>query len=746
MLAVLGIVAALLPQAAIERDAYGVPHISAPTLEEAYRLAGRAVAQDRLWQMEMSRRLARGRAAEVMGKEFAAADREVLSTGYTDEEMQGQFDLMSPLARRIYTAYVQGVNDHIEAGAASGLPEGYARYGFKPEPWTVLDSVAISINLWSRFGRGGAGEIRNLALYRYLQSQPCKDRALDVLDDLLPENDPDATPTVAPAEDPLASTHPAFPARDRATTERHLAMLPPSSLFELLPGLRLAQRDEGSRVAQMVGAPFQFGSYAVVVGPKRSRAGLPILLSAPQMGFSEPSVVHEMSIRCPEMETAGMDVPGVPGVLIGTTPYAAWGLTSGIADTDDIFVFEADGEDKFKFAGQSLLQLKIERKLKVKGEADQTVVQRRTNWGPVVVATKTSLYVRRNTSWGIDMRNYEELLRVQRARTWQELSRPSDLARASFNAFFATVDGHIGWRYMGRIPIRSTEIDPRFPVPGDPKYDWKGYIPASQMPHVLDPAGGLIANWNNKPAAWWPHTDTPTWTRLFRIDALREALTGERLGVREVEMAAWQIARRDVASDYFYSAPAFGPAFRDALAPRSFQGAAGAALPFLLAYDGWALDGSNTVPIYRATLDALREDLFVRHIGNLLQPDLFRLAIQPTIIHNALLGKTKFDYLAGRTPNDVVAGAYARAAEQLAKARGSDPATWTHVADAIRVDGQAPIPYRNRGTYIQVVELAGVPRGRNVLPPGVAESGPHRQDQVPLSRAWTFKPMRRLGG
>ena len=175
------LVLTLLVQAnIIERDAYGVPHIVAKSLEEAFYNAGYAVAEDRLWQMENSRRLARGKMAEVFGKSMADSDKETVRIGYTDAELQAQLDKMSPKLRIAYREYVRGVNAYIDdATRKDELPKGYADNDFRPEPWSELDSAAITVRLFQMFGRGGAGEVRNLALLTYLQTQPAKAKTFD---------------------------------------------------------------------------------------------------------------------------------------------------------------------------------------------------------------------------------------------------------------------------------------------------------------------------------------------------------------------------------------------------------------------------------------------------------------------------------------------------------------------------------------------------------------------------------------
>jgi acyl-homoserine lactone acylase PvdQ len=130
-----------LQPAPIQRDAYGVPLVRAANEAEAFYGFGRAVAEDRLWQMEMSRRVARGRMAEVLGRTALNADREFAKTGYTDDEIQRQVDSMPQRVRTLFSEYAKGVNDTIAAKTQSNtLPPGYAANGFQPEPWTPLGS------------------------------------------------------------------------------------------------------------------------------------------------------------------------------------------------------------------------------------------------------------------------------------------------------------------------------------------------------------------------------------------------------------------------------------------------------------------------------------------------------------------------------------------------------------------------------------------------------------------------------
>ena len=717
---------AMLQSEPISRDEYGVPQIKAPTLDQAFYQAGYAVAQDRLWQMENSRRVARGRMAEVFGPAFVASDREILSFAYSDDELRNQIQLLSPNAKGMIAGYVKGVNAWINEAKQKGtLPDGYRQNGFEPEAWTELDTAAITIRLFQQFGKGGAGEIRNMALLGYLQGRKeTKDRVLDVLEDFAWFNDRDATATVNDADDPVKTNRPSFPVPTRADSQKHIASLPKISLLELLPGVRLAEMQSSNAVAESVSAPYKLGSYAIVIGPQRSATGYPILLSAPQMGFRTPSVIHEMSISCPEYSAVGMDVPGVPGIAIGHNDYLAWGLTSGVADTDDIFYNSIDGDGYLMNSTRQSFN-SVSFTLKVKGQADQTVVQKRTQWGPVVLESKTAkvIFSRNSASRGQELKSLNSVTMIAASKKVEEIAPALGQATVNFNCFYATRDGEIGYRYTGLIPVRKEGLDPRFPTPGEPQNIWSNMIQFNQMPHIQNPKSGLLANWNNKPVSWWPNSDTPVWGRIFRNTELLDCLKAPKLGVSDVERAAWTIARRDENWNYFKP-----------YVEKVWQGSQ------LEGFDGWMLDGSIQAQEFRYFLDALREELFLTTTGNFIAPDNFKLVGQPSVILKALQGKTKVDYLAGRSVNAVIRASIAKGSERLTTANVSK----RFVAPPISVPGQPPIPYSNRGSYIQIVELlkSGI-QGRNVVTPGVAESGPHSLDQVSLARAWMYKAMKR---
>jgi hypothetical protein len=162
---------------------------------------------------------------------------------------------------------------------------------------------------------------------------------------------------------------------------------------------------------------------------------------------------------------------------------------------------------------------------------------------------------------------------------------------------------------------------------------------------------------------------------------------------------------------------------------------------YLGSFDGWYVEGSVGAVIYDAAVDRLREELFRPSVGTFIQPTIFETVIQPSLIKKALSGETKFDFLAGRKKDEVVLAALNKAIDSLRSQFGEDVSKWSYRPGQINVRGQKPIPYLNRGTYIQITELSPVPTARSVASPGVGEVGPHSNDQADLARAWTYKAM-----
>jgi penicillin amidase len=345
------------------------------------------------------------------------------------------------------------------------------------------------------------------------------------------------------------------------------------------------------------------------------------------------------------------------------------------------------------------------------------------------------VYSVQSSFWGRELNGIAALIDLYGAKDARAVETAITRVPVTFNFFYATTRGEYGYRYAGLVPLRTKGYDPRFPTPSGPNTDWTGYVTSSQMPHTESTKSGILANWNNKPASWWPNLDTPVWGSPFRNEVLLRAIPDGKLGRFDLERAAWEIARRETDTS---------STFLDGFISANAGGANGPLSRYLVSFGGWNVDGSTGAVIYDEAVNQLRTELFKPSVGTFIQPAIFEQVIQPAMIKKALAGKTKYDFLNGRKMNDVLATALKGAMSTLASSLGDDPSAWSFRPGSINVRGQKPIPYINRGTYIQIIELSPNPVGRSVASPGVSESGPHASDQADLARAWIYKPMWRI--
>lgn len=713
--------------ATITRDSYGVPLIKAQAPADAFRGLGRAISEDRLWQMEMSRHLFRGRMCEITGQAGIASDKDILRMAYTDAELKAQIKALPKLARNAFAEYAKGVNETIAARTKAGtLPPGYAAMGFKPEPWTELDSAAIGVGLARRFGAGGAGEIRNLFAVGYLKTQPSKAKYLDVLDDFLPQNEPRATCTLNQDDAPI---EPAgfFPQITREQTERHIAMLPNANMGELMPGLRLLLNEEPTKLAMKYAVPYKTGSYCIVVDKKHSSTGQNQLLSGPQMGHQSPSIIAEAAIETPTLKVAGMSVPGIPCILIGHTPKFAWGLTTGVQDTQDIFFNSSSDATTYQVGDKSRPLTRFEFTLKPKGGEPVQVEQLRTHYGPVVVNSPTTktLFSLKSAFWGRELEGYARVMEMYSLSSAKALVKHAERIPLGFNLFFATKDD-IGYAYCGMMPQRVATKDPRFPLPGDGSADWKGITPCAKLVSSINPGRGVLVNWNNKPVPWWPNLDTPAWGALFRNDIIWRQLPmgGAKISPEDMLTAVARSGRFDDSGLNWFMNP-----FLEYVAASDLDVSARRAL---LSFKGEQLPGDRAPVLMSLFIEELRKAIFIPHIGNMFLPDFFNTAVQPSLIKKAIEGRTAYDFFAGRDKAEIIRGAFA-----VAIKRAADK---TYAPNKITYDKDHTVEYPNRGTYIQLVQMANTPSVSTILGPGQAESGEHQWDQVPLVREWATKP------
>lgn len=769
----------------VVRDGYGVPHITAPGLTAACYGNGYAIAEDRLGQMDMNRRAARGEMAELIGSQAIPADREARVDGYSEEERQAQFRRLPPELQAMIQAYADGVNHYLQEAAAAGvrrLSAGYpgAEDGLdvrRIRPWKVTDTVAIGQMMARRFGGGEGGELRNQLILNVLKNSQGRD-AYRLFNDALWRNDPMSPTTIVPGDDGRrwpGKPHWAdgegrllhegeWPSNTAGQGSSRRTKVPRADVRDaeaeqraLVAAAEVADQVARLQLAERMGIMTRWGSYCMVVSPKRSATGSALLVGGPQMGFRTPQIAHEVHLATHEASVIGMGFPGIPGVLIGHNSYLTWSTTTGVNDQTDIFVetLHPTDDNLYRFRGEWKRMEERTETILVRGGEPLTVRCLRTVHGPVVqVDTRNRrAYARKASYWDLELETFRAIADMARARNIQDFAQACRHITTSHNWFCATREGDIGFWFCGRTPIRAPGIDPRLPTPGEGEHEWRGFVPFEQMPQIINPRSGYLANWNNKPAVWWDNGDTPAWGAIFRSGRITHLLEGRR-SITTQDLRDFII---DIGT-YDYTAEKLLPILRSALAMRSrvpgvaLSPRAQEAATYLLAWDGHAKEGSVAKTVFDAWLSEVREELFNKPFGfiKLQGAGLFNTAMQPSLILHVLMGKrssvpVQYDYLKGRSPEALTLQALNRAVEKLEKEKGPDVGGWRYSRGMISFSPLPPIPSTDRGTYIQIVECSGSGvRGMSILPPGQSElrDSPHFGDQRELAGWFFFKEMR----
>ena len=483
-------------QVEILRDQEGIPHIFAASTEDAVFALGFVHAQDRLWQMEISRRIASGRLSEFLGAAALEPDRLFRTLGIR-RVAQANLARYDADARKLLDAYSSGVNAFLATDPV--LPPEFWIFGVKPEPWTPVDSVAwVKMMAWDL-----GGNWRNELLRAHLAARIPMDR----IQQFVPPY---------PGESPIA-----------------------------LPDLRQLYGREERQPAQLSqkSAPDPDsegrGSNSWVVSGAHTASGKPLLANDPHLGLTAPSVWYLAHLHAPGLETIGATLPGVPGILIGRTDRIAWGFTNTGPDVQDFFLEKLEGSGGYITPDGPRSFTTLEETIKVKGAEDERLTVRISRHGPVVsdvmqraldVTPRGHALALQWTALAEDDLTLQAALKLSQVHDWKsfvEVGR--NLHVPQQNVVYADIEGNIGFIAPGRVPMRKPENDLKglAPAPGwDARYDWAGFVPYDALPRVLNPKSGSIVTANQKIVPPdYPYFITSEWEppyRAQRIEALLE--------------------------------------------------------------------------------------------------------------------------------------------------------------------------------------------------------------------------------
>ena len=730
----------------IIRDRWGVPHIYARATADLYFALGFVHAQDRLWQMELHRRLGAGRLSEIFGEVTLDTDRMARTVGF---DRIGRADLAAagPDELEPVQAYTAGVNAWMSHPSCR-LPAEFVLLRHRPEPWRVEDTMAFSrVMIWE-LSHAWYGEIVRAQLIEAVG--PERARELEVCY-------PEGNPVTLPAGIEFCRLTP-----DLGMKGTHGFL------------------DQG------------LGSNAWVTAGAKSDTGAPYLCNDMHLPVAMPSLWYLVHLKGGGMHVSGVSVPGLPPVLVGHNDRVAWGITLAYTDCEDLFAEEfAPAEEgaplRYRFRDGWRDAEVIREVIAVKGRSEPHVEQVvATHHGPVI-SDIAGVSDRRLALQSMALRpssTMRGLLLLDRAGSWEEFVQAMrEIAAPQLNIVYGDVDGNIGYWVTGTVPVRAAG-DGTVPAPGwAGTHEWVGEVPFGEMPHALNPERGFVVSCNHRIVPDdYPHFLGNVWMNGYRALRLEDVLCREgtmsAADHKKLHMDVECVPGVQFVRWLEHLYPGAGPA-----ADAAEGGDVALALRLLREWDGRLDVGSVGGAVYEVARDRLVRGLLEPRLGGEMTDRVMGAGFHPLVMpasefygHDLgtvlrLLDDPQSWWVEGAGgERALVDDCLAAAVVFLRRELGPDPAAWgwgrlhqvgfPHALGLQppldRVFDRGPYPvggdtdtvcqmaaapgdsFNAKGwapTYRQVVDLADLSRSVCIQPPG--QSGrlgsPHYDD---LARPW----------
>jgi penicillin amidase len=495
-------------------DPWGVPHIYAATMYDAFRAQGFNAARDRLWQIDFWRRRGLGGLSEVFGPEHVGRDRAARLFLFRGD-MHGEWLSYGSDCKRATTAFVDGINAYVRLTRddPSLLPVEFRQLGYEPAFWAPSDCARI----------------RSHGLFYNLRDEVSRALTLrdygTAVEDLRRRREPDHDLVVPRGLDLSAIPDDVLAVYDLATTPPVFAATPDEARGAVLPE----------------------GSNNWVVGGERTATGRPLLANDPHRAAAGlPGLRYLTHLSAPGFDVIGAGEPALPGISIGHNGRIAFGLTILPIDQEDLYVYQTNPEDplQYRYQGRWEPMRMVSETIAVRGGDPVGVELAFTRHGPVIyadAARQVAFAVR--AAWlEPGMAPYLGSMDYMRARDWDEfLAAMNRWGAPPENQLYADTDGNIGWKAGGLTPIRPN-WDGTLPVPGDGSYEWAGYYDMDELPGAFNPERGWLATANemNLPADYpRDRTITRDWYAPFRRQRIDAVLAGTEQASAE-DMVALQ--------------------------------------------------------------------------------------------------------------------------------------------------------------------------------------------------------------
>jgi penicillin amidase len=732
-------------------DDFAVPHVTAANEADLFFTQGYLHAQERLWQMEMSRRFLSGRMAEIFGefilpwKELSAQFRGKSSVEFDyfirllgiSAAASTSLALLDETERLQVDAYSRGVNSYIER-CGNKLPWEFRLLRHEPEPWQALDTLRIGKGFAFLLSTALYSRLNLITVAEQMQHAPEKLRAL------MPSY-PDDGPTITRAVGPQARGLWQFVSGSLAATEWHAA---------------------------------GHGSNNWAIAPSRTNSGNAVLCNDPHLRITLPSTWYLMHLRvesAPDgtepLEVWGSSIPGTPGIQLGHNRMIAWGITAAVCDDVEIYREKIHPVEPDNYAtGVGWEKFTVQREtigVRRKRGVEKTI--RWTRHGPVLgdfsaaANSKEVLAVR----WTAHEPSQElrGLLALNRARNWQEFLNALRWHSApSLNFVYADRDGNIGYTLAGKLPQRQHPS--LLPVNGwDDRNEWRGFIPFDELPRLYNPIEGVIATANHRIAdAGYPYYLSHFFEPHHRIRRIEQLLAARKTFSRDA-LATMQLDAVSLHAKAFIEL--IGPELRNLSdEPADVR----SATERLLAWDGNCAEDSVEAAIFHVLHHCILSNLLKPELGENVFDAYVEILNQCIVPTDSILADLHSIWFAGKSRNALVRQSLRQTCAELAAELGTAIESWRwakiHQLQINHAFGRSKLLrpllgvgpfgaagdgmtinfgfYRHSNPYAQTagpslrftVELGAQPSSEFILPTG--QSGhplsPHYRDQTHLWR------------
>jgi penicillin G amidase len=596
-------VAGLHAPVEVLRDEHGVPHLRAQSLEDLFFAQGFITAEDRLFQMDLNRRLARGELSEILGESLLGVDIENRTLGFPAVTERAAEELDSA-SKKLLDAYAGGVNAFI-ASHRGRLPIELLLLRYEPRPWRAADSFGVALNMSKSLNNTWRDDLMREKIRARVSPELYADLFPDhsELDQPVAEQPPSKFPSGLPAKTRLL---PSRPERDQdyplaETADREPAQLGPAG--PILASLLAAPPNEAAGL----------GSNNWVVSGAHTKSGKPLLANDPHLGHSLPSVWYIIHLEAPGLDVTGVSLPGLPLVIIGHNQRIAWGMTNTGPDVQDLYAesFNIQGKNKYLHNNDWMEARVRQETIPVRRARDYTFQVKATRHGPVISHAGDRDLALQWAALEPGALRFP-FLKLNRAGNWQEFTAAlRDFTGPMQNFVYADVDGNIGYYAAGWVPIRK-KGDGSLPVPGSTDdYDWTGTIPFEDLPHAYNPVSGIIATANGRIVPdGYPYFITHRWAEPFRTARIFQLLKERnRFDVEDmlrIQTDILSLEDRWLAGELVNAAKAHPPSTPDAQY----------AVSLLQHYDGEAHADSAATLVCEQTRKALLKRIVAPKLGD----------------------------------------------------------------------------------------------------------------------------------